>query len=100
MDNQQLLHFQRSLIKSQDHQLDQLGGIISNIKHENQNFSTEVKMQNKMLESLQVDMDDTHRDMVKIDSKLKDVVAKASTCKLWIIIIVEVAILLFILMLL
>ena len=48
------------MIDQQDVALDQLGGIIQNIKYENQNFNTEVTQQNKMLDSLSVDMDNTH----------------------------------------
>ena len=42
MDSKQLLKEQRSMIDKQDVALDQLGGIIQNIKYENQNFKTEV----------------------------------------------------------
>ena len=66
-----MLQEQRELVRNQDEQLDQLGGVIQNIKYENQNFKTEVTLQNKMLDSLQVDMDDSHEKMLKLDNKLK-----------------------------
>ena len=93
LSKSQILSQQQSLVQNQDVHLDQLGGIISNIKYENQNFSTEVKQQNKMLDSLSVDMDDTHDKMLKVDTKLKNIVANTSTCKLWMVIIVEIIIL-------
>ena len=93
MDNQQLLQEQKKLVKNQDTHLDQLGGIIQNIKHENQNFSTEVNQQNKMLDSLQLDMDDTHSKMLKVDNKLKNIVANTSQTKMWCIIIIEIILL-------
>ena len=46
-----------------------------------------------MLDSLSVDMDDTHDKMLKVDTKLKNIVANTSTCKLWMVIIVEIVIL-------
>ena len=46
-----------------------------------------------MLDSLSVDMDDTHDKMLKVDTKLKNIVANTSTCKLWMVIIVEIIIL-------
>ena len=49
-----------------------------------------------MLDSLSVDMDNTHAKMLKIDSKLKHIVANTSTCKLWMIIIAEMFVLMLI----
>ena len=46
-----------------------------------------------MLDSLQVEMDDTHENMLKVDNKLKNIVANTSTCKLWMVIIIELVIL-------
>jgi len=46
-----------------------------------------------MLDSLQVEVEDTHEKMLKVDSKLKNIVANTSTCKLWIIIIIEIMLL-------
>ena len=51
-----------------------------------------------MLDSLQVDIDDTHDKMLKVDNRLKQIVASTNQCKMWCIIIVEILILLFILM--
>ena len=60
---------------------------------ENQNFSTEVKSQNKMLEKLNVEMDDAHEHMLKVDNKLKQIIANTSQCKLWMIVIAEIILL-------
>ena len=97
LDDKQLLKQQKDLVSGQDEHLDVLGGIISNIKLENQNFSVEVNQQNKMLDSLQVDMDDAHTKMLKVDNKLKNIVASTSSCKLWMIIIIEILVLMFVL---
>ena len=98
MGSKQLLKEQKKMIDTQDVALDQLGGIIQNIKYENQNFNTEVTTQNKMLDSLSVDMDNTHDQMLKVDNKLKHIVANTSQCKLWLIIIAEIFVLLFVLL--
>ena len=58
--------------------MDGLGGIIQNIKYDGQNFNTEVNYQNQMLGKLNTDIDKTHDKMVKVDSKLKELIAKSS----------------------
>jgi hypothetical protein len=51
-DNRQVLTIQKKMIKNQDEHLDQIAGIVQNIKYENQNFGQEVTYQNKMLGDL------------------------------------------------
>ena len=46
-----------------------------------------------MLDSLQLDMDDTHTKMLKVDNKLKHIVANTSQTKMWCIIIIEIILL-------
>ena len=46
-----------------------------------------------MLEKLNVEMDDTHAKMLKVDSKLKEIIANTSQCKLWLIVIGEMILL-------
>ena len=50
-----------------------------------------------MLDSLSVDIDDTKDKMITVDSRLKDIVANTNQCKMWLVIITEIVILLFIL---
>lgn len=66
------------MLQDQDRHLDELGGIVSNIKYEGQNFNQEVTTQNKMLDKLGTDMDKTHNKMVKVDSRLKELIASSS----------------------
>ena len=75
-----------------------MSGILGNIKRENENFSEEVTTQNRMLDSLQVDMDDSHAKMTAVDNRLKHIVANTSTCKLWLFIICELILLIFIIL--
>ena len=81
------------MLNDQDTHLDELGGIVKNIKYENENFNQEVTYQNKLLDKLGTDMDKTHNKMIKVDSKLKELIATSNQFCLWVIIFVEIAIL-------
>jgi len=72
-------------------------GVVQGIKYEGQNFNEEVTKQNKMLGKLNTDMDKTQAKMVKVDSKLKELIAKSSQTCLWITIVIEVIILVMVL---
>ena len=47
-----------------------------------------------MLEELNEDFDETEANMVKVDTKMKELIAKSNQCCLWIILLIEFAILL------
>ena len=89
LDNKMLLQQQKNMMEAQDKQLGAIGETVDIIRFENQNFSKEVKLQNKMLDTVNDQIDDNMANMVKLDSRLKGLLAKGSICKLWIIIIVE-----------
>jgi len=38
LENKQILQQQKQMLKDQDVHLDQIGGIVSNLRYENQNF--------------------------------------------------------------
>lgn len=92
-DNRQVLQQQKQMIRNQDDHLDEIAGIVTNIKYENQNFAQEVTYQNKMLTDLNSQVDRTHQKMVKVDNKLKELIAKSNQWCLWVIIIIELVIL-------
>ena len=71
--------------------------MIDNIKNENDEFSTEVKHQNKILNKVSNDQDELLDNMIKVDSKVKALLTKTSICRLWIIIIIEIIIACFLL---
>ena len=77
------------MLAEQDHKLDRINDVVGMIRHENENFTNEVTMQNKMLDKVNDDIDDNLQHMVKLDSKLKVMLAKGGMCKLWIILVVE-----------
>ena len=52
-------------------------------------------MQNKMLDVVNEDLDANNAQMVKLDSRLKGMLMKGSICKLWLLIILELALLIF-----
>ena len=88
---------QQNMLKNQNVYLDKISENTDKIKFENQQFSTEVKMQNKMLDVVEEELDQNNANMVKLDSKLRSMLAKGSICKLWVIIIIEIAIFCFLL---
>ena len=57
-------------------------------------------MQNKMLDNVNDQLDRNQEHMVKLDSRLKTLLSKGSICKLWIVIILEIALLIFLITLL
>ena len=48
-----------------------------------------------MLDNVNDELDDTNAKMLKLDNRLKGLLRKGSICKLWLIIIVEIGILIF-----
>ena len=51
-----------------------------------------------MLDSLQLDIDETHNKMIKVDSRLKEIVANTNTCRMWCVVIAEILLLFFIIL--
>ena len=79
------------MIVKQDEHFDRIGDVVQEIRINNQDFNKEVKLQNKMLDKVNVDMEENLSNIVKLDSKLKKIVAKSNICCLWIVIIIELA---------
>jgi hypothetical protein len=63
--------------------------VVGNIRHENTNFAGEVKLQNKMLDKVNEDIDQNTADMMKLDTKLKALLAKPSMCWYWMVLMLE-----------
>ena len=78
LNNKQILKKQKDMLKDQDKHLDEIGGIVKNIKYDGENMGQELKYQNNMLGKLGTDMDRTHNKMVKVDNKLKELIAKSN----------------------
>ena len=97
--NRQVLEQQKKMLKDQDQHLDEIGGIVSNLRYENQNFNKEVTYQNKMLDKVNDDIDRNQLKMVKVDGKLKNLISQSNQCCLWCIIITEIVALVLILVL-
>ena len=83
------------MLEGQDRQLDKIGEVVDAVRFENRNFATELKVQDKMLDNVNDELDVNNAQMIKLDSKLKGMLAKGSICKLWVIIIIEIALLIF-----
>ena len=63
-------------------------------RYEAENFGAEAKLQNKLLDNLNDDIDRVNENMIKIDNKMKELIKATSQCSLWIILIIEFVILL------
>ena len=59
------------------------------IRYEGQNIDTELKTQAPIIEKLRDDMDRNTMKMVKLDNRLKTLVAQSSPCKLMMLIFCE-----------
>ena len=99
MSNAQIMQHNKNQFAETDNQLDKISAIVGQIAHENENFRDEVKLQNKMLDKVNEDIDANIDQMVKLDSKLKKLLAKGSICWLWMFVILELAVLVTILIL-
>ena len=93
MSSQQIMQHNKKQFDETDKQLDKISNIVGQLNYENQNFKDEVNMQNKMLDKVNDGIDKNISDMVKLDSKLKKLLAKSSICRLWCVIIIEIVIL-------
>ena len=92
-DNAALLQQQKDMLNAQDDALDKIGGVVDVIRFENQNFKEEVNLQNRMLDKVNNQIDETSSQMIKLEGKVGALLAKGSICKLWVIIIIELVIL-------
>ena len=63
-------------------------------RYEAENFGAEAKLQNKLLDNLNDDIDRVNENMIRIDNKMKELIKATSQCSLWIILIIEFVILL------
>ena len=63
------------------------------IKYENQQFKQEVDLQNNMLDEVNDQMEENLDNMIKLDTKLKGLLAKGSVCKLWMCLLIEIVLL-------
>ena len=78
------------MIRDQDNDLVEVGGVIKIIKNENENFGHEVNLQTKMLTGLNQRVDKTTSKILRVDERLKSMVNKRSTMFYYGIIAVEV----------
>ena len=88
---------QKKMLNDQDKQLEEIEGIVKAINYENQNFGDEATLQNRMLVNLDRDIDKTTDKMVKVDNKLKRLIASSNHWCIWVIIIIEFIILIILL---
>ena len=94
--NRQILDKQKGMLQQQDRQLDELRGIVGVIKDDNRVIHEELNTQDHMLDELGRGMDRTQMKMMRVDNKLKRLIASSNQCCLWVVIIIEIIVLILI----
>ena len=77
-DNKQVLTTQKEMLRGQDKHFDKLSGIAHNLKEEARQGGVEIDNQNNMLDDLNTGIDRTNIKMMRVDSKLKKLIAESS----------------------
>ena len=91
---QQLKMKQKDLLARQEEQLEEIYGVTQAIRYEGENVATELKTQAPILANLGDEMEKNTMKMIKLDNRLKTLVAQSSPCKLLLLIFCEFLVLL------
>jgi t-SNARE complex subunit (syntaxin) len=87
---QQVVQMQKEALKSQDKHLDDIKAITGQIKYEAVNFNEEVTDQNRMLDTLNNDMEKTEKKFDTANKRLDKFIRNSNQTCLWCIIICEI----------
>ena len=85
---------QRQHLLDQDNKLDDVIGVVQATKFEAQNFGSEAKLQNKMMDRLNEDIDKVDSNMIRVEGKMKNLIKQTKVCHLYCCLFIEFAILL------
>ena len=77
-NNKQVLDVQKDMLRKQDEHFDQLSGIAHNMVKDGRMIGEELDHQNNMLDDLNRGMDKTNMKMIRVDGKLKKLIAESS----------------------
>lgn len=88
------------MLKNQDSALDEIHGIASEMRKDGQLIGEELRAQNEMLDELGNGIDKTTARMMRVDNRLKKLIASSSQMCLWCIIIIEIVALVLLIVLL
>ena len=77
------------MLKNQESQLEEIFGVTTAIKYEGQNIDMELREQQPIISNLKNEIERNQIKMVKLDSRLKTLVAQTSPCKLMMLIFCE-----------
>ena len=77
-DNRQVLDTQKKMLKNQNQQFEQLSGIAQNMKEDGRMIGEEIDYQNQMLDNLDKGIDKTNMKMMRVDNKLKRLIAESN----------------------
>mmetsp|Transcript_17211 Transcript_17211/g.16878 ORF Transcript_17211/g.16878 Transcript_17211/m.16878 type:complete len:223 (+) Transcript_17211:19-687(+) len=76
-NNQEILQVEKDMLKGQDKHFDELAAVAHNLKEEAKNGGEEIDYQNGMLDDLNKNIDKTNIKMVRVDGRLKKLVAES-----------------------
>ena len=100
MSNSELLAYQKDKIKQQDNQIDDITLEVKKGRVLATEAKHQIQDQDKQLDALQEDVDKLDSKMNRVTKKFENYVVQQSTCKIIIVLIVEVAIALLVYLLL
>ncbi|CAI2380021.1 unnamed protein product [Moneuplotes crassus] len=88
-NNAEIITVEKQMLNNQDHHFDKLSAIAHELKYEAQEGGKEIDGQVDMLDTLNRDMDKTNIKMMRVDGRLKKLVAESNHCCLWCIIVLQ-----------
>jgi seryl-tRNA synthetase len=93
LTSEQILQQQRNHMQNQDKKVDELIAITQVISGQAQDTKTELTQQNKQLDRLANDIDETNTKMIKVDNDMKKLMAATNQKVCWGVLYCEVVLL-------
>lgn len=99
MNNAQLLQMQRALMEEQDEALGHLEQSVNTTKHVALQINEETQLQNRLLDELEEEVEDTSNRLATAQRQLKKIMRRADGCKAQILLFIVIVILILVLVL-
>jgi len=99
MNNAQLLQMQRALMEEQDEALGHLEQSVNTTKHVALQINEETQLQNRLLDELEEEVEDTSNRLATAQRHLKKIMRRADGCKAQILLLIVIVILILVLVL-
>lgn len=86
LDNHGLLNLQQQIMSQQDTELDQLEHSVATTKHVALQINEETTLHNRLLDELDGDVETTGNKLRVVQQKLKIIMGRSGSCKLYLLI--------------